>query len=138
MAESRNDTSIAETMQRLLKKSCRLDVGILGTIPFDAAVRNAARRFIPFVVDDPRCKASKVLYKMLAGILLLREPESVQAGVMKKSVAMRHEVKNRIGGNTMTLDGLTEEQMGFVFDQSPTLRQGLRKILGLMASGDTS
>jgi predicted amidohydrolase len=34
----------------------------------------------------------------------------------------------------MTLDGLTEEQISFISDRAPNLRQGLRKILRLVAN----
>ena len=134
MVESRKDVSIAESMQRLLKKKCFLDVGILGTIPFDTAVRKASRRFTPFIVDNPRCKASNVLNQMLAGILLLREPQSIRAELLEKTKLIRVEAKNQIGGSAMTLDGLTEEQINFISDRAPNLRQGFQKILRLVAN----
>jgi flagellar biosynthesis protein FlhG len=134
MAENRKDVSIAESMQRLLKKKCSLDVGILGTIPFDTAVRKASRHFTPFIIDDPRCKAAHVLNQMLAGILLLREPESIRTELLEKTRLIRDKAKEQIGGSTMTLDGLTEEQISFISDRAPNLRQGLRKILRLVAT----
>jgi len=134
MVESRKDISIAESMKRLLKKKCYLDVGILGTVPFDPTVRKAARRFTPFILEDPRCKASQVLNQMLAGILLLREPESIRAELMAQTRRVRDGAKNQIGGSVMTLDGLTEEQISFISERTPNLRQGFRKILQLVAN----
>ena len=96
MVESRKDVSIARSMQRLLKKKCFLDVGILGTVPFDVAVRRAARRFTPFTVDEPRCRASQVLNQMLAGILLLREPQSIRAELLEKTRRIRADAKEQI------------------------------------------
>jgi len=43
MADNRKDFQIAESMQRVLKEKCFLDVGILGTMPFDKLARRAAR-----------------------------------------------------------------------------------------------
>jgi hypothetical protein len=134
MIDRRKDASIAESMQRLLKKKCLLDVGILGAIPFDTAVRKSARRFTPFIVDDPRCKASQVLNQSLAGILLLREPQSIRAELLEKAKLIRDDAKNRIGGSAMTLDGLTEEQISFISDRAPNLRHGFQKILRLVAN----
>ena len=134
MVESRKDISIAESMKRLLKKKCYLDVGILGTVPFDPTVRKAARRFTPFILEDPRCKASQVLNQMLAGILLLREPESIRAEIMTQTRRVRDGAKDQIGGSVMTLDGLTEEQISFISERTPNLRQGFRKILQLVAN----
>jgi flagellar biosynthesis protein FlhG len=134
MAESRRDVSIARSMQRLLKKKCFLDVGILGTVPFDVSVRRAARRFTPFIVDDPRCRASQVLNQMLAGVLLLREPESIRAEILEKIRQIRSDAKDVIGTGVMTLDGLTEEQISFISERAPNLRQGFRKILKIVAN----
>jgi flagellar biosynthesis protein FlhG len=134
MVESRKDVSIAASMQRLLKKKCFLDVGILGTVPFDVSVRRAARRFTPFIVDEPRCRASQVLNQMLAGILLLREPQSIRAELLEKTRRIRAGAKEQIGTGVMTLDGLTEEQISFISDRAPNLRQGFRKILRLVAN----
>jgi flagellar biosynthesis protein FlhG len=134
MIDNRKDVSIAESMQRLLKKKCFLDIGILGAIPFDTAVRKSARRFTPFIVDDPRCKASQVLNQMLAGILLLREPQSIRAELLEKAKLIRDDAKNQIGGSAMTLDGLTEEQISFISDRAPNLRHGFQKILRLVAN----
>lgn len=131
MADTRKDAGIAESMQRLLKKKFLPDVGILGTVPFDMAVRRAARRFMPFLVEDPKCNASKVIHKMLAAILLLREPESIRTELLEKTRLIRHETRNQVGGGGMTLDGLTDEQVRFISERLPTLRQGFRKVLGL-------
>jgi flagellar biosynthesis protein FlhG len=132
MAETRKDSRIAESMQRLLEMQFFPDVGILGTVPFDAAVRKASRRFTPFVVDDPRSKASQVLYQMLAGILFLHEPSAIRSQLLEKTRLIRREVKDRIGGNTMTLDALTSEQIRFVSGKSPSFRDGLGKILRMV------
>jgi flagellar biosynthesis protein FlhG len=134
MVESRRDVSIAQSMQRLLKKKCFLDVGILGTVPFDVSVRRAARRFTPFIVDDPRCRAAQVLNQMLAGVLLLREPQSIRTELLEKTRQIRSDAKDAIGAGVMTLDGLTEEQISFMSDRAPNLRQGFRKILKLVAN----
>jgi hypothetical protein len=85
-------------------------------------------------VDDPRCKPSQVLNQMLAGILLLREPQSIRAELLEKARFIRDDAKNQIGGSTMTLDGLTEEQISFISDRAPNLRQGFQKILRLVAN----
>ena len=69
MTESSKDVRIAEAMQKLLKDKCFLDVGILGTIPFDKEVRTAAWRFTPIVVENPKCQPSRNIHKMLAAIL---------------------------------------------------------------------
>jgi flagellar biosynthesis protein FlhG len=132
MAENRKDVRIAESMQRLLKENCLLDVGILGAIPFDKNVRKAARRFTPTVVENPRCHASQVFHQMLAAILLLREPEAVRAELLEKTSLIRKEVKDRIGAGTMTLDGLSTEQIDSIFGRSPRLRQSFQKILSVM------
>jgi hypothetical protein len=71
---------------------------------------------------------------MLAGILLLREPESIRTELLEKTRLIRDKAKEQIGGSTMTLDGLTEEQISFISDRAPNLRQGLRKILRLVAN----
>ena len=109
-------------------------MGILGTIPFDPSVRKASRHFTPFIIDDPRCRASHVLNQMLAGILLLREPESIRAELLEKTRLIRDKAKEQIGESTMTLDGLTEEQISFISARAPNLRQGFKKILRLVAN----
>jgi flagellar biosynthesis protein FlhG len=132
MAENRKDVRIAESMQRLLKENCLLDVGILGAIPFDKTVRKSARRFTPTVVENPRCHASQAIHQMLAAILLLREPEAVRAELLEKTSLVRKEAKDRIGAGTMTLDGLPMEQIDSIFGRSPRLRQSFQKILSVM------
>ncbi len=132
MAENRKDARIAESMQRLLKENCLLDVGILGAIPFDRTVRKAARKFTPAVVENPRCHASQVIHQMLAAILLLREPEAIRAELLEKTGIVRKEAKKRIGAGTMTLDGLSFEQINALFGRSPGLRQNFQKILSIM------
>ena len=54
MADNRKDFNIAKSMQQLLKEKCFLNVGILGTIPYDKLARKAARSFTPIIVDNPR------------------------------------------------------------------------------------
>jgi flagellar biosynthesis protein FlhG len=132
MAENRKDLRIAESMQRLLKENCLLDVGILGAIPFDRTVRKAARKFTPLIIDNPRCNASQVIYQMLAAIVLLREPEAVRVELLEKTGLVRKEAKDRIGVGTMTLDGLSFEQINSVFGQAPGLFQSFQKILNIM------
>ena len=51
MADNRKDFQIAESMQRVLKEKCFLDVGILGTLPFDNLARRAARSFTHIIVE---------------------------------------------------------------------------------------
>jgi len=132
MAESRKDTRIAESMKRLLREICFLDVGILGTIPYDKVVRKAARGFTPFVIEDPRCQASQALYQMLAAILLLREPKSIRTELLQKTNLIRSEAKDQIETGALTLDGLTARQINAIFNQSPKLQQSFRKILNVM------
>ena len=69
---------------------------------------------------------------MLAGILLLREPQSIRAELLEKTRRIRADAKEQIGTGVMTLDGLTEEQISFISDRAPNLRQGFRKILKLV------
>jgi flagellar biosynthesis protein FlhG len=132
MAESRKDVRIAESMKRLLKEKCLLDVGILGTIPFEKIVRKAARKFTPIVVENPRCQTSQVIHQMLAAILLLREPEAIRAELLEKTDLVRREAKDQIGAGVMTLDGLSAEQINSIFGQSKILRQSFRKILSIV------
>jgi MinD-like ATPase involved in chromosome partitioning or flagellar assembly len=132
MAESRKDVRIAESMKRLLKEKCLLDVGILGTIPFEKIVRKAARKFTPIVVENPRCQASQVIHQMLAAILLLREPEEVRAELLEKTDLVRNEARDQIGAGVMTLDGLSAKQINSVFGRSQILRQSFRKILSIV------
>ncbi len=134
MAEKRKDANIATSMQDLLKRKCSIDTGVLGTIPFDRAVRKASRRLTPFIIDDPHCRASKTLYKMLAGVLLLRKPREVRAQLIKKTRQIRSEVKDIIGKEPVTLDALTQKQISYIVDLSPDLRDGYRRVLNLMAN----
>lgn len=133
MAESRKDVRIAESMKRLLKEKCLLDVGILGTIPFEKSVRKAARKFTPIVVENPRCQTSQRIHQMLAAILLLREPEAIRAEILAKTDLVRSKAKDQIGAGVMTLDGLSAEQINSIFGQSKILRQSFRKILSIVA-----
>jgi flagellar biosynthesis protein FlhG len=132
MTESSNDWKIAETMQKLVKDKCFIDVGILGTIPFDKVVRKAARGFTPIVVENPKCLASRNIHQMLAAIILHREQESTRAELLQKTSRIRREAKKKIDSGNMTLDGLTIEQINSVFNNSLKLRQSFRKILTIM------
>lgn len=132
MAESRKDVRIAESMKRLLKEKCLLDVGILGTIPFEKIVRTAARKFTPIVVESPRCQTSQVIHQMLAAILLLQEPKAIRTELLEKTNLVRSKAKDQIGAGVMTLDGLSAEQINSIFGQSKTLRQSFRKILSIV------
>jgi flagellar biosynthesis protein FlhG len=134
MADHSNDVRIAESMQQLLKQKCFLDVGILGTIPFDKAARKAARGCTPIVVENPRCQASKVIHQMLAGILLQHERESIRTELLQKAGRVRDFAKNQIEADTMKLDGLTVAQISSVYGRAPRLREGFRKILDIMRS----
>jgi flagellar biosynthesis protein FlhG len=134
MAENRKDFRIAESMQQVLKEKCFLDVGILGTIPFDKLARKAARSFTPIIVENPRCQPSKAIHQMLAAILLDREQDSSRAELLQKTGLIRGEAKDRIRSDAMTLDGLTLSQINSIYDQSPNLRQSFRKILNIMTT----
>jgi flagellar biosynthesis protein FlhG len=78
MTESNKDIQIAEAMQKLVKDKCFLDIGILGTIPFDKVVRKVARRFTltPIVVENPQCQVSRNIHQMLTAIILHREQDA--------------------------------------------------------------
>jgi flagellar biosynthesis protein FlhG len=132
MAENRKDFRIAESVQQVLKEKCFLDVGILGTIPFDKLARKAARSFTPIIVENPRCQPSKAIHQMLAAILLDREQGSSRAELLQKTGLIRGEAKDRIRSDTMTLDGLTLSQINSIYDQAPNLRQSFQKILNIM------
>ena len=134
MADSRKDFRIAESMQQVLKEKCFLDVGILGTIPFDKLARKAARSFTPIIVENPRCQPSKAIHQMLAAILLDREQDSSRAELLQKTGLIRGEAKDRIRSDAMTLDGLTLSEINSIYDQSPNLRQSFQKILNIMTT----
>lgn len=134
MADNRKDFRIAEAMQQVLKEKCFLNVGVLGTIPFDKLARKAARSFTPVIVESPRCQISKAIHQMLAAILLDREQGSSRAELLQKTSLIRSEAKDRISSDTMTLDGLTVSQINSIYDQSPKLRQSFRKILNIMTT----
>jgi len=95
MAENRKDFQIAESMQRVLKDKCFLNVGILGTIPFDKLARRAARSFTPIIVEYPKCQTSKAIHQMLAAILLDRDQRLNRAELLQKTNLMRGEAKDR-------------------------------------------
>jgi flagellar biosynthesis protein FlhG len=132
MTESSKDMRIAETMQKLIKDKCFLDIGILGTIPFDRGVRQAARGFTPIVVENPKCQASRNIHQMLAAIILHREQGATRAEILESASRIRREAKEQIDSANMTLDGLTLEQINSVFNNTPRLRQSFRKILNIM------
>ncbi len=132
MTESNQDLRIAETMQKLVKDKCFLDIGILGTIPFDQAVRKAARRFTPIVVENPKCQASRNIHRMLAALILHSEQETTRAELLQKTSRIRSEAKEQIDSGNMTLDGLTIGQINSVFNKTPRLRQSFQKILNII------
>ena len=96
MAENRKDFQIAESMQRVLKEKCFLNVGVLGTIPFDKLARRAARSFTPIIVEYPKCQPSKAIHQILAAILLDRDQRLNRAELLQKTNLMRSEAKDRI------------------------------------------
>ena len=134
MAENRKDFQIAESMQRVLKEKCFLNVGILGTIPFDKLARRAARSFTPIIVEYPKCQPSKAIHQMLAAILLDRDQRLNRAELLQKTNHMRSEAKDRISSETMTLDGLTINQINEIYDRVPKLRQSFQRILNIMTT----
>jgi flagellar biosynthesis protein FlhG len=134
MAENRKDLQIAESMQRVLKEKCFLNVGVLGTIPFDKLARRAARSFTPIIVEYPRCQPSKAIHQMLAALLLDRDQSLSRADLLQKTNLMRSEAKDRISSETMTLDGLTISQINDIYDRVPRLRQSFQKILNIMTT----
>jgi flagellar biosynthesis protein FlhG len=134
MAENRKDLKIAESMQRVLKEKCFLNVGVLGTIPFDKLARRAARSFTPIIVEYPRCQPSKAIHQMLAALLLERDQSLNRVDLLQKTNQMRSEAKDRISSETMTLDGLTISQINEIYDRVPRLRQSFHKILNIMAT----
>jgi len=133
MTESSKDVRIAESMQKLVKDKCFLDIGILGTIPFDKLVRRAARGFTPIVVENPKCQASRNIHQMLAAIILHREQESTPAKLLHSASRIRRKAKDQIDAGKMTLDGLTVGQINSVFNNTPRLRQSFQKILSIMS-----
>lgn len=133
MTEGGQDLRIAETMQKLVKDKCFLDIGILGTIPFDKVVRQAARGFTPIVVENPKCQASRNIHRMLAAIILHREQEDTRAELLQMTGRIRREAKEQIDSGTMTLDGLTDGQINSVFNKTPRLRQSFQKILSIIS-----
>ena len=132
MTESSQDLRIAETMQKLVKGKCFLNIGILGTIPFDKAVRRAARGFTPIVVENPKCQASRNIYQMLAAIILHNEQEATRAELLQTASRIRREAKEQIDSGNMTRDGLTVGQINAAFSKPPRLRQSFQKILNII------
>jgi MinD-like ATPase involved in chromosome partitioning or flagellar assembly len=133
MTESNRDVRIAESMQKLVKDKCFLDIGILGTIPFDKLVRKAARGFTPIVVESPKCQASRNIHQMLAAIILHHEQDTTRAELIHNTNRIRREAKEQIDSGKMTLDGLTIGQINNVFKNTPRLRQSFQKILNIMS-----
>ena len=80
-------------MQNVLKEKCFLDVGILGTMPFDKLARRAARSFTPIIVEYPRSQPSKAIHQMLAAILLDRDQSLDRDDLLQKTNLMRSEAK---------------------------------------------
>jgi flagellar biosynthesis protein FlhG len=134
MTESNKDVRIAKSMQKLVKDKCFLDIGILGTIPFDKVVCKAARGFTPIVVENPKCQASRKIHQMLAAIILHREQETARAELLHTTSRIRREAKKQIDSGYMTLDGLTVGQIDSVFNSTPRLRQSFQKILNILSS----
>jgi hypothetical protein len=120
-------------MQKLAKDKCFVDIGILGTIPFDKVVRKAARGFTPIVVENPKCQASRNIHQMLAAIILHREQDATRAELLNKTSRIRREVKDQIDSGNMTLDGLTVGQINSAFKNTPRLRESFQKILNIMS-----
>jgi flagellar biosynthesis protein FlhG len=133
MTESSKDLRIAESMQKLVKDKCFLDIGILGTIPFDNVVRKAARGFTPIVVENPKCQASRNIHQMLAAIILLREQEATPAELLQTTSRIRRKAKEQIDSGKMTLGGLTLEQINSVYNNMPRLRHSFQKILNIIS-----
>jgi len=134
MAENRKDFQIAESMQRVLKEKCFLNVGVLGTIPFDKLARRAARSFTPIIVEYPKCQPSKAIHQMLAAILLDQDQRLNRDELLQKTNLMHSEAKDQISSGTMTLDGLTISQINNIYDRVPKLRQSFQKILNIMTT----
>ena len=134
MAENRKDFQIAESMQNVLKEKCFLNVGVLGTMPFDKLARRAARSFTPIIVEYPRSQPSKAIHQMLAAILLDRDQRLDRDDLLQKTNRMRSEARDQIRSETMTLDGLTISQINNVYDRVPKLRQSFQKILNIMTA----
>ena len=134
MAENRKDFKIAESMRRVLEEKCLLNVGILGTMPFDKLARRAARSFTPIIVEYPRCQPSKAIHQMLAAILLDRDQSLTRADLLHKTTLMRSEAKDRISSDTMTLDGLSISEINDIYERVPKLRQSFQKILSIMTN----
>jgi nitrogenase subunit NifH len=133
MTEGNQDLRIAETMQKLVKDKCFLDIGILGTIPFDNLVRKAARGFTPIVVENPKCQASRNIHRMLAAIILHSEQEATRAKLLHTTSRIRRQAKEQIDSGNMTLDGLSVGQINSVFNNTPRLRQSFQKILNIIS-----
>ena len=116
MTEGREDLRIAETMQKLVKDKCFLDIEILGTIPFEKVVRQAARRFTPIVVENQKCQTSRNINKMLAAIISHGNEETTQSQLFQSTNRIRSETKNQIDLGKMILDGSTVDQINSFYN----------------------
>ncbi len=134
MTESSRDVRVAESMQKLVKDKCFVDIGILGTIPFHKGVRKAARGFTPIVVENPKCQASRNIHQMLAALILHREQELTRAELVHNTNRIRREAKEQIDAGRMTLDGLTVAQINALYNKTPRLRRSFQKILSIMSA----
>ncbi len=132
MTEDRKDMRIAKSMQKLVNDKCFLDIGILGTIPFDKMVHKATREFTPIVVEHPTCQASRNIHQMLAAIIFDREQEISRTELLRNTSRIRGQVKGQIAGGAMTLDGLSIHQINAIFNSTPRLRPSFQKILSIM------
>jgi hypothetical protein len=54
--------------------------------------------------------------------------------LLQKTNLMRSEAKDQIRAETMTLDGLSINQINNVYDRVPKLRQSFQKILNIMTT----
>jgi flagellar biosynthesis protein FlhG len=120
MTESRKDVRIAESMQKLVKDRCFIDIGIMGTIPFDQLIRKATRGFTPVVVENPKCQASRSIQRMIAAIMYHREQETTQAELLHSTRRIRLEAKDQIDAGRMTLDGSTVGRINQIFNNAPS------------------
>jgi hypothetical protein len=78
------------------------------------------------------CQPSKAIHQMLAAILLDRDLSLDPTDLLQKTNLMRGEAKDQISSESMTLDGLTINEINNVYDRVPKLRQSFQKILNIM------
>lgn len=84
------------------------------------------------MVTQPTCRASRDIHQMLAAIILSREQQATRAELLHNTSQIRREVKEQIDSDTMTLDGLTIQQINAIFNTTPRLRPSFQKILNVM------